>query len=87
MPAKAMHFTSADGIFQLEEHGLAYDPTTDFIRYSDGTVNHWYKMSAQVCSWKRATLRPSHSRSIDVDKTLDLANDSHGKIIVVPFDG
>jgi len=24
--------------------GLAYDPTSDFVRYTDGTVNHWYKM-------------------------------------------
>ena len=41
---KAYHLTSLDGIKEWKFRGLAYDPTTDFVRYTDGTVNHWNKM-------------------------------------------
>ena len=41
---KAYHLTSADGINDWTFRGLAYDPTTDFVRYTDGTVNHWDKI-------------------------------------------
>lgn len=41
---KAYHLTSTDGKSGWTFRGLAYDPTTDFVRYSDGTVNHWEKM-------------------------------------------
>jgi hypothetical protein len=41
---KAFHLTSIDGIRNWTFRGLAYDPTTDFIRYTDGTVNHWNKI-------------------------------------------
>jgi hypothetical protein len=35
---------SLDGINNWTNRGLAYDPTTDFIRYTNGTVNHWDKI-------------------------------------------
>jgi len=38
---KAFLLTSVDGIANWTNRGLAYDPTTDYIRYTDGTVNHW----------------------------------------------
>ena len=41
---KAFHITSVDGINDWKYQGLAYDPTKDFIRYTDGTVNHWNKL-------------------------------------------
>ena len=37
---KANHYTSTDGINNWKSMGLAYDPTSDFVRYTDGTVNH-----------------------------------------------
>jgi hypothetical protein len=37
---KAWHLTSVDGIHDWKSAGLAYDPTSDFVRYTDGTVNH-----------------------------------------------
>jgi hypothetical protein len=85
---KANHFTSADGIHNWVDQGLAYDPTTDFIRYTDGTVNHWYKIERPGVFMQGGHVSAFTFAVIDVDKTLDLANDTHGtKIIVVPFDG
>ena len=85
---KAMHFTSADGIHNWVNQGLAYDPTTDFVRYTDGTVNHWYKAERPGVVMQNGHVSAFTFAVIDVDKTLDLANDTHGsKIIVVPFDG
>jgi hypothetical protein len=26
------------------KNGLAYDPTKDFVRYTNGVLNHWNKM-------------------------------------------
>jgi MYXO-CTERM domain-containing protein len=85
---KAMHFTSADGIHNWTNMGLAYDPTTDFVRYTDGTINHWYKAERPGVVLQNGHVTAFSFAVIDVDKTLDLANDSHGsKVIVVPFDG
>ncbi|HZL20008.1 MAG TPA: hypothetical protein VFG23_19900, partial [Polyangia bacterium] len=85
---KANHFTSADGIHNWTNQGLAYDPTTDFIRYTDGTVNHWYKIERPGVFMQDGHVSAFTFAVTDVDKTLDLANDTHGsKIIVVPFDG
>jgi hypothetical protein len=85
---KAMHFTSADGIHDWTNQGLAYDPTSDFVRYTDGTVNHWYKAERPGVVLQNGHVTAFTFAVIDVDKTLDLANDKHGsKIIVVPFDG
>jgi hypothetical protein len=41
---KAHLLTSADGIANWTNRGLAYDPTAGFLRYTDGTVNHWNKI-------------------------------------------
>jgi MYXO-CTERM domain-containing protein len=85
---KAMHFTSADGIHNWTNRGLAYDPTSDFVRYTDGTINHWYKAERPGVVLQDGHVTAFSFAVIDVDKTLDLANDSHGsKVIVVPFDG
>ena len=85
---KAMHFTSNDGIHDWVNKGLAYDPTTDFIRYTDGTVNHWYKLERPGVFMEGGHVTAFTFAAIDVDKSLDLANDNHGsKIVVVPFDG
>jgi hypothetical protein len=41
---KAFHLTSTDGINDWKLQGSAYDPLQNFVRYTDGTVNHWNKM-------------------------------------------
>jgi MYXO-CTERM domain-containing protein len=85
---KARHMTSADGIKNWKDVGLAYDPTSNFVRYTDGTVNHWYKMERAGVYMENGHVVAFTFAVIDVDKTLDLANDTHGiKVIVVPFDG
>jgi MYXO-CTERM domain-containing protein len=85
---KANHYTSVDGINNWKNMGLAYDPTSDFVRYTDGTVNHWYKMERAGVVMENGHVTAFTFAVIDVDKTLDVANDTHGsKIIVVPFDG
>jgi hypothetical protein len=85
---KAYHFTSTDGIHNWVNQGLAYDPTSDFVRYTDGTVNHWYKAERPGVFMQNGHVVAFSFAVIDVDKTLDLANDNHGsKVIVVPFDG
>ncbi|HWY32646.1 MAG TPA: glycoside hydrolase family protein [Candidatus Acidoferrum sp.] len=52
---KAFLLTSVDGITGWTNRGLAYDPTKDFLRYTDGTVNHWNKIERPACFWKTAT--------------------------------
>jgi hypothetical protein len=85
---KANHFTSTDGINNWKNMGLAYDPTSDFVRYTDGTVNHWYKMERAGTVMENGHVSAFTFAVIDVDKNSDVANDTHGsKIIVVPFDG
>ncbi len=85
---KATHFTSNDGVHNWVNQGLAYDPTADFIRYTDGTVNHWYKLERPGVFMESGHVTAFTFAAIDVDKSLDLANDNHGsKIVVVPFDG
>jgi MYXO-CTERM domain-containing protein len=84
---KAMHLTSPDGV-TWKYAGLAYDPTTDMVRYTDGTVNHWFKLERVGVYMENGHVTYFTFAAIDVDKTLDLGNDKHGsKIIVVPFDG
>jgi MYXO-CTERM domain-containing protein len=84
---KAMHLTSPDGT-TWKYKDLAYDPTTDMIRYTDGTVNHWFKLERVGVYMENGHVAYFTFAAIDVDKTLDLGNDKHGsKIIVVPFDG
>jgi MYXO-CTERM domain-containing protein len=85
---KANHYTSTDGINNWKSMGLAYDPTSDFVRYTDGTVNHWYKMERAGVVMENGHVSAFTFAVVDVDKNSDVANDTHGsKIIVVPFDG
>jgi hypothetical protein len=85
---KAYHFTSPDGVTNWKNMGLAYDPTANFVRYADGTVNHWYKMERFNVFIENGHVTDFTLAVIDVDKSLDLGNDNHGtKVIVIPFDG
>ena len=85
---QAIHLTSPDGISNWTNRGLAYDPTRDFLRYSDGTVNHWNKIERPGVVIEDGHVTHFTFAVIDVPKEQDLGNDSHGsKILVVPFDG
>jgi len=87
-PRKAYHLTSRDGIHDWKFRGLAYDPTTDFLRYSDGTVNHWRKIERPGVLVQNGHVTHFTFAVLDVEKNQELGDDNHNsKIIVVPFDG
>lgn len=85
---KAFHLTSPDGINNWTNRGLAYDPTTDFIRYTNGTVNHWDKIERPGVLLEKGHVAYFTFAVLDVPKDQERGNDNHGsKVIVVPFDG
>ncbi|MDH7600359.1 MAG: hypothetical protein QHH07_12120, partial [Sedimentisphaerales bacterium] len=85
---KAYHLTSTNGIDNWRFRGLAYDPTTDFIRYTDGTVNHWFKIERPAVLIEDGHVTYFTFAVIDVEKAQDRGGDMHNsKVIVVPFDG
>jgi len=85
---KAFHLTSTDGITNWKNRGVAYDPTTNFIRYQDGTVNHWEKLERPGVSLQNGHVAYFTFAALDVPKEREHGNDNHGsKVLVVPFDG
>ena len=85
---KAYHLTSSDGIHHWTLRGLAYDPTVDFVRYTDATVNHWNKMERPGVYLENGHVAAFTFATIDVPKEEDKGNEPHGsKVIVVPFNG
>jgi hypothetical protein len=85
---RAFHLTSVDGINDWKYQGVAYDPTKDFVRYTDGTVNHWNKMERPSVLVENGHVTAVTLASLDVPKDADKGNDGHGsKIVVIPFDG
>jgi len=85
---QAYHLTSPDGIHNWTNRGLAYDPTKDFIRYTDGTVNHWNKIERPGVYLENGHVAYFTFGVIDIPKDQQTGNNGHGsKVIVVPFDG
>lgn len=85
---KAYHLTSKDGVSHWTLRGLAYDPRRPFLRYLDGTVNHWEKIERPGVLLENGHVTHFTFAVLDVPKELEKPNDSHGsKVIVVPFDG
>ncbi len=85
---KAFHLASLDGISGWKYQGIAYDPTKDFIRYTDGTVNHWNKLERPSVYLENGHVIAVTLAVIDVAKEEEHGNDGHGsKIIVIPFNG
>jgi hypothetical protein len=85
---KAYHITSIDGVGNWKFQGLAYDPTADFVRYPNGTVNHWNKMERPGVYLENGHVVAVTLAAIDVPKEEDRGNEPHGsKVLVVPFDG
>ena len=85
---KAYHLTSTNGIDGWTFRGLAYDPTVNFVRYKDGTVNRWPKLERPGVYIENGHVAAITLAVIDVEKEQEHGNDGHGsKIIVIPFDG
>lgn len=85
---KAYHLTSVNGITDWKYQGLAYDPTTNFVRYTKGAVNHWNKMERPSVLIEKGHVVAMTLAVIDVPKEQEHGNDHHGsKVIVIPFDG
>lgn len=85
---KAYHLRSKNGINNWTNEGLAFDPRSDFLRYTDGTVNHWCKIERPGVYIENGHITHWTFSVIDSEKEKDLGNDDHNsKVIVVPFDG
>lgn len=85
---KAYHITSKDGIHDWTYRGVAYEPGMDFIRYADGTVNHWTKLERPSIYIENGHVAAVTLAVVDVEKEQENGSDGHGsKIIVIPFDG
>lgn len=86
---KAFHLTSINGISNWTlQPGYAYYPSADFIRYTNGTVNHYTKLERPSVYMENGRVVAMTFSALDVEKWHDAGNDKHGsKIIVVPFDG
>ena len=85
---KAYHLTSPDGVHNWTYRGLAYDPAKDFVRYTNGMVNHWEKLERPSVFIEDGHVAAVTLAVIDVPKEQEKGNDNHGsKVIVVPFDG
>jgi MYXO-CTERM domain-containing protein len=84
----ARHLMSKDGVNDWKDMGVAYDPRSDFIRYTDGTVNHWYNLERPGVVMENGHVVAFTFAATDINKSSVTATDNSGsKIIVVPFDG
>jgi hypothetical protein len=84
----AYHLTSKDGKTKWVNRGVAYDPRKDFMRYSDGTINHWDKLERPGVLLENGHVKYFTLAALDVEKNQELGYDTHGsKVVVIPFDG
>lgn len=85
---RAYHLISRNGITDWKFQGLAFDPGADFIRYTDGSVNHWNKLERPGVVMENGHVIAITLAVIDVAKEDENGNDGHGsKVTVIPFDG
>ncbi|HVT09749.1 MAG TPA: glycoside hydrolase family protein, partial [Polyangia bacterium] len=86
---QAFLYTSQDGIHGWKlDPGVAYDPATNMVRYTDGTVNHWPIMERASVYVENGHAVALTFAVLNVQKADDHGNDGNGsKIIVVPFNG
>ena len=85
----AYYLTSENGVdgWKLNP-GSAYQPDEDFLRYEDGTVNHWNKIERPNVYIEDGVVKAMTFSVIDVPKEQEAGYDDHGsKVIVAPFDG
>ncbi len=91
----AYFYTSQDGItnWHLDPGpssttAAAYDPSTNMVHYTDGTVDHWPLLERASVYVENGHAVAMTFAAIDVQKEDDHGNDGNGsKVIVVPFDG
>jgi hypothetical protein len=85
------HLTSADGIHDWTDRGLAYDPrlAKKLFSNTDGTVVSWYKMERpNVIMDDSGHITHFTFAVTDVDKGQISGGSNHGnKVIVMAFDG
>jgi hypothetical protein len=85
---RAYHLISRDGISGWRLQGLAYRPGADFIRYTNGVVNHWNKLERPGVVLEKGHVVALTFAVIDVPKEEETPGSHHGsKVIAVPFDG
>ncbi len=85
---KAYHIMSPDGVNNWQDTGVAVDRSTDFCRYTDGTVNHWGNMERPNVVMENGHVTHFTFAVTDVNKDQGSNCCSTGsKVIVVPFDG
>ena len=85
---RAYHLISRNGVDGWIVQGLAYEPNADFIRYTNGVVNHWNKLERPAVVMEKGHVIALTFAVIDVAKEAELGGDRHGsKVVVVPFDG
>lgn len=86
---KAYHLTSKDGISGWTYRGVAYDPTKDFVRYTNGTLNRWEKLERPSVYLENGHIVALTLAVIDTRKEDQKPGTAgHGsKVIVVPFNG
>lgn len=85
---KAYHLTSADGITGWQYRGVALDPRADFIRYTDGTVNHWHNLERPSVYLENGHVVAVTLAAADFPKGKITGDSGHGsKILILPFDG
>ncbi|AQR75291.1 glycoside hydrolase family protein [Sphingomonas sp. LM7] len=85
---RAYHLISRDGVTGWRVQGLAYEPGADFIRYTNGVVNHWNKLERPGVLIENGHVRALTFAVVDTPKESQTGSNGHGsKVIVVPFDG
>ena len=86
--SKAYFYSSTDGINWKAEDGYAYDPTSNMVRYTDGTINHWKLLERPSVYLENGHAVAMTFAAINVPKDQDTGNSGNGsKVIVVPVDG
>jgi MYXO-CTERM domain-containing protein len=94
------HLMSADGVHNWINTGITVAPScgqdpmqgctdteTNFIRYTDGTVNHWYNMERPNVVLENGHVAYFTFAVSDVNKNGQPPPPTASKVIVVPFDG
>jgi hypothetical protein len=82
---RGFHLMSRDGIHDWINTGVAYDPSTNFIRYTNGTVNHWHNLERTGVYMENG--HPAAFTFAVTASNKNTTNPVASKIIVIPFDG
>lgn len=92
---RAYHIMSKDGLSNWQSTGLAYEgkqsspnANSDWVRYSDGTVNHWYNVERPGVLLENGHVTHFSFAVTDLDKDqAGQINTGGSKVLVVRFNG